>query len=158
MCDTYQFRFGCDEKQLSRVFKDPEISKVFETAFMENYWLLLNRIREYKGFLQSKNIPEKNGIKPFILDDYNENIIIQNFKQRLQFHILHLAINDIFSSKFSIKNNIIERLNVNFIKDNILGERLLYSFNELVGGLNSSTWVYYKGYVPDKFISEFLQK
>lgn len=34
MCDMYHFRFGCDEKQLSRIFKDPEISKAFETPLL----------------------------------------------------------------------------------------------------------------------------
>lgn len=158
MCDTYQFRFGCDEKQLSRIFKDSEISRAFETAFMENYWLLLNRLREYKDFIQSQNVPNKDGTLPFNFDNLDEDIIIQNFKQRLQVHILYLAINDIFSSKLSIRNNILERLNVNFIKDNILSERLLFSFNESVGVLNPSTGVYCKGDVPDEFISEFLQK
>lgn len=126
---------------------------------MENYWLVLNRIREYKGFLQLKNIPNEDGTTPFNLDDLDdEDIIISNFKQDLQVHILYLAIDDVFSSKLSIKHNILERLNVNFIKENILDEHLLYSFNKLVGGLNLRTGVYYKGDVPDDFISEFLQK
>lgn len=155
MCDTYQFRFGCNEKQVSRIFKDPEISKVFETTFMENYWLLLNRIREYKAFLQSK----ENGTIPFNLDDLDdENKIIQNFEQKLQFRILYLAINDIFSLKLSIKHNILERLNANFIKENILDEHLLYSFNKLVGVLDPNTGIYYKDDVQDYLISEFLQK
>lgn len=157
MCDTYQFRFGCNEKQVSRIFKDPEISKVFETTFMENYWLLLNRIREYKAFLQSKNIPSENGTIPFNLDNLDdENKIIQNFKQKLQFRILYLAINDIFSLKLSIKHNILERLNVNFIKENILDEHLLYSFNKLVDVTDASLGVPYE--VLDNLISEFLKK
>mgnify|MGYP004516318457 FL=1 len=157
MCDTYQFRFGCDEKQLSRIFKDPEISKTFENAFMENYWLILNRIREYKGFLQSKNIPNKDGTLPFKFDDLDEDIIIQNFKQRLQVHIFHLAIDDVFSSKLDIKDNILKRLNTNFIKTNILGERLLCSFNELVSVLDPDTGVYYTSDILEDLIFEFLQ-
>ena len=157
MCDTYQFRFGCDEKQLSRIFKDPEISKAFENAFMENYWLILNRIREYKGFLQSKNIPNKDGTLPFKFDDLDEDIIIQNFKQRLQVHIFHLAIDDVFSSKLDIKDNILKRLNTNFIKTNILGERLLCSFNELVSVLDPDTGVYYTSDILEDLIFEFLQ-
>lgn len=157
MCDTYQFRFGCDEKQLSRIFKDPEISKAFENAFMENYWLILNRIREYKGFLQSKNIPNKDGTLPFKFDDLDEDIIIQNFKQRLQVHIFHLAIDDVFSSKLDIKDNILKRLNTNFIKTNILGKRLLCSFNELVSVLDPDTGVYYTSDILEDLIFEFLQ-
>ena len=157
MCDTYQFRFGCDEKQLSRIFKDSEISRAFETAFMENYWLILNRIREYKGFLQSKNIPNKDGTLPFKFDDLDEDIIIQNFKQRLQVHIFHLAIDDVFSSKLDIKDNILKRLITNFIKTNILGERLLCSFNELVSVLDPDTGVYYTSDILEDLIFEFLQ-
>ena len=157
MCNTYHFRFGCDEKQLSRIFKDSEISKAFETVFMENYWLILNRIREYKDFIQSKNIPNEDGTLPFKLDDLDEDIIIQNFKQRLQVHILYLAINDVFSSKLDIKDNILKRLNINFIKANILGERLLCSFNELVSVLDPDTGVYYTGDICKDLIFEFLQ-
>ena len=143
MCDTYHFRLGCDEKQLSRIFKDSEISKAFETVFMENYWLILNRIREYKDFIQSKNIPNEDGTLPFKLNNLDEDIIIQNFKHHLQVHILYLAINDIFSSKLDIKAN-------------ILGVRFLCSFNELVSVLDPDTGVYYTGDIGEDLIFEFL--
>lgn len=156
MCDTYQFRFGCDEKQLSRIFKDPEISKAFENAFMENYWLLLNRIREYKNFLQSKN--DQAFITLNFDDLADENEVISAFKKSLQFKVLYRAISDVFSSEFNIKHNIIKILNSNFIKKNILNEFLLYSLNNFVDIVSFDPNLSCEYLILDDLISEFLQK
>ena len=156
MCDTYQFRFGCNEKQVSRIFKDPEFSKVFETTFMENYWLLLNRIREYKNFLQSKN--DQAFITLNFDDLADENEVISAFKKSLQFRVLSRAIGDVFSSEFNIKHNIIKILNGKFIKKNILNEFLLYSLNDFVDIVSFDPDFSCEHLILDDLISEFLQK
>lgn len=153
----YQFRFGFNDLEVSKIFKDPEISKAFELAFMENYWLILKRMREYKKFLSSKNILNEQGFLPFDLNDLeDENKAILIFEQDLKKDILYLAMSDVSSSKLNLKFNIIERLNVDFIRENILDEHFLNSLNNLVDVNDASLGVPYE--VLDNLISEFLQK
>lgn len=153
----YQFRFGSEETVILNIFKDVELSKAFESSFMENYALMLNRIREYKEFLLSKNIPNDEGLTPFSID-FSEDEAISAFKQNLKKDILYLAMNDVFSSKLNVKQNIMERLTVDFIRQCVLGKNLLYSINSCSGmsvedvslGLPYKVW--------DDLVSLFLQK
>ena len=155
--DKYQFRLGCNDKEISTIFNDPEISKAFESAFMENYWLILNRMREYKNFLLSKNVLNEQDFLPFCLDDLeDEDKAISIFKQDLKKDIFYLAIRDILSFKLNVKCNIIEKLNANFLKEFILDEHLLNSLNDLVDVVDVSLGITYE--IFDDLISEFLQK
>lgn len=151
----YQFRFGFNDLEISKIFKEREISKAFEFAFMENYWLILKRMREYKDFLFSKNILNGQGFLPFDLNDLeDENKAILIFKQDLQKNILYLAMSDVSSFELNIKCNIIKRLTVDFIKENILNELFLNSLNNLVYVEDASLGHPYE--VLDNLISEFL--
>lgn len=126
----YQFRFGGEESEISNLFKDSEISKAFETAFMNNYAMLLNRIREYQAFILSKSSPDSDPSSYAIR--LSEDKIIENFKENLQRMLLYYAMQDVFSSKFNVKENILEILQGPYIKENIMGQRLLYTFEEAI--------------------------
>lgn len=132
----YEFRFRGKESEISNVFKDPDVSKAFETAFMDNYAMLLNRIKEYKIFILSKNNPDS--IPSSYAITLSENEIINIFKENLQWKLLYCAMKDVFSSKFNVKENILKILKGPYIKENIMGKRLLYVFeNAIVGADNS---------------------
>lgn len=117
----YQFRFGVNESDISNIFKDPEISKTFKSAFMDNYAVLLNRVRECHSFLLSDHT---SSIK--LCDDD----LIAVFEENLKRRILYLAIEDVFSSKFNVKENILARLNASFIEKCIMDETILYVFRD----------------------------
>lgn len=157
MCNKYQFRFRCDDKEISTIFNIPEISKAFESAFMENYWLILKRMREYKTFLSLKNVLNEQGFLLFNLDDLeDENKIISVFKQELKTKIFYLAIMDVFFFKLNVKCNILKKLNADFIKEFILDEHLLTSINQFVDVVDASLGIPYQ--VLEDLVSEFLQK
>lgn len=117
----YQFRFGVNESDISNIFKDPEISKAFQSAFMDNYAVLLNRVRECHSFLISDNT---SSIK--LCDDE----LITVFEENLKRHILYLAMGDVFSSKLNVKENILARLNTSFIEKCVMDEKILYVFRD----------------------------
>ena len=154
----YQFRFSGKESDISDIFKETEISKAFETAFMNNYEILLNRIREYKTFILSNSFPD------YILSSFSivlsEDEIISNFKELLKRNLLYAAMQDVFSSKFNVKKNILEMLQGSFIKNRIMGQSLLNSFEDIiVASTNSSVALfYYFDDVLEELESEFLQK
>lgn len=154
----YQFRFSGKESDISDIFKETEISKAFETAFMNNYEILLNRIREYKTFILSNSFPD------YILSSFSivlsEDEIISNFKELLKRNLLYAAMQDVFSSKFNVKKNILEMLQGSFIKNRIMGQSLLNSFEDIiVTSTNSSVALfYYFDDVLEELESEFLQK
>ena len=151
----YQFRFSGQEREISNLFKDPEISKAFETAFMDNYAMLLDRIREYQAFILSKNNPDSDPSSYAIR--LSEDEIIKIFKETLQRMLLYYAIKDVFSSKFNVKENIFEILQGSYIEGSIMGQRLLYAFEEaIVNAEDSSICPSYE--VLQDLESEFLQK
>lgn len=151
----YQFRFGGEESEISALFKDPEISKAFETAFMNNYAMLLDRIREYQAFILSKNNPDSDPSSYAIR--LSEDKIIKIFKETLQRMLLYYAMKDVFSSKFNVKENILEILQGPYIKKSIMGQRLLYAFEEAIVDANDSSVGLSSGTLED-LESEFLQK
>lgn len=151
----YQFRFGGEEGEISNLFKDLEISKAFETAFMNNYSILLDRIREYQAFILSKNNPDSDPSSYAI--KLSENEIIENFKESLQRNLLYSAIQDVFSSKFNVKENILEILQGPFIRKSIMGQRLLYAFEEAIVDVDDSS-VGLSSDALEDLESEFLQK
>lgn len=152
----YQFRFGGEETDILNIFKDVELSKAFESSFMENYGLMLNRIREYKAFLLSKNIPNDEGLTAFSIE-FSEDEAISVFKQDLKRYILYLAMKDIFFSKLNVKHNIMERLTVDFIRQCVLDKHFLSSINSSgVYVEDVSLGLPYE--VLDDLVSEFLQK
>ena len=64
--------------------------------------------------------------------------LINIFKENLQWKLLYCAMKDVFSSKFNVKENILKILKGPYIKENIMGKRLLYVFeNAIVGADNS---------------------
>ena len=119
----YQFRFGGNKSDISEIFKEPEISKAFQTAFMDNYAILLNRVREYRSFLLNETT---SSIK--LYDDE----LITVFEENLKRHILYLAMEDVFSSKLNVKENILARLNTAFVEKCVMDDKILYVFRDAV--------------------------
>lgn len=151
----YQFRFCGKESEISNLFKAPDISEAFETAFMDNYAMLLNRIREYKTFILSKNNPDSDPSSYAI--KLSEDEIIKIFKESLQWTLLYYAMKDVFSSKFNVKENIFEILKGPYIEENIMGKRLLYAFENAIVGAEGSLFYPSSDALKD-LESEFLQK
>lgn len=151
----YQFRFAGEESEISALFRDSEISKAFETAFMDNYAMLLDRIREYQSFILSKSNPDSDPSSYAIR--LSEDEIIINFKESLQIMLLYYAIKDVFSSKFNVKENILEILQGPYIKENIMGQRLLYTFEEAIVDAEDPS-VGLSLDVLENLESEFLQR
>lgn len=151
----YQFRFSGEESEISNLFKDPEISKAFETAFMDNYAMLLDRMREYKAFILSINNPNSDPSSYAI--KLSEDEIIEIFKETLQRMLLYYAMKDVFSSKFNVKENIFEILQGPYIKESIMGERLLYAFEDAIVDAESSIACPSLDTL-EELESEFLQK
>ena len=151
----YQFRFGGKESEILNLFKDPEISKAFEVAFMDNYAMLLDRMREYQAFILSINNPDFDPSSYAI--KLSEDEIIEIFKESLQQILLYYAMNDVFSSKFNVKENILEILQGPFIKENIMGKRLLHAFEDAIVDAESSI-ACPSSDALEELESEFLQK
>lgn len=151
----YQFRFYANKSDISDIFKEPEVSKAFEKAFMSNYAILLNRIREYSNFILSKNNPN-TGHSSFSIK-LSEDEIISEFKDDLKRYIFHKALKDVFSCKLNVKENILETLRGTYIQNCIMGEKLLFTFEKAIVDADDSSVL-----VSDEFLteleSEFLQK
>lgn len=127
----YHFRFGGEEKEISELFNnDQELSETFEKSFMNNYSILLDRIRDYSSFIQSKSdsCSKLKNISIILSEDE----IIEIFKKDLKRHILYVAIQMVFESKLNVKENILESLNDNYIQKCIMGPKLLYSFHDAI--------------------------
>lgn len=151
----YQFRFSGKESEISNLFKDPEISKAFEVAFMDNYTMLLDRMREYKAFILSINNPDSDPSSYAI--KLSEDEIIENFKESLQRNLFYSAMQDVFSSKFNVKENILKKLKGPFIRRGIMGKRLLYEFEDAIVDAEDSS-IGLSSDTLEKLESEFLQK
>lgn len=149
----YQFRFAGEESEISALFRDSEISKAFETAFMDNYAMLLDRIREYQSFILSKSNSDSSSYAIKLSEDE----IITNFKESLQITLLYYAIKDVFSSKFDVKENIMEILQGPFIKKNIMGKRLLNAFETAIVNTEDPSVIPYLDAL-ENLESEFLQR
>lgn len=131
----YQFKFGVMTAEISEIFSpEREISKKFEQSFMNNYAILLCRLKSYVKFLQAKSITcsELKNIS-FV---FSEDEIIEVFKKDLKRHIVYVAIQMVFEGKLNVEENIIDLLNSDYIKKWILGPRLLYSFHYVYGPQN----------------------
>ena len=81
---------------------------------MDNYAMLLDRMREYQAFILSINNPDSDPSSYAI--KLSEDEIIEIFKESLQRMLLYYAMQDVFSSKFNVKENIFERLQGPYIK------------------------------------------
>lgn len=127
----YHFRFGGEESEILEIFnKEPEISEAFEKAFISNNSIILDRIRDYSSFIQSKSDSCSNLKNISII--LSEDEIIEIFKKDLKRHILYVAIQMVFKSKLNVKENILELLNDNYIQECIMGPKLLYSFHDAI--------------------------
>lgn len=152
----YQFRFSGNESIITGIFEEPELSKAFEEAFMKIYESLINRIRQYSSFvLSKKDFPDYDPSSFSIV--LTEEELIENFKNDLKRHLLYDAMNDVFSSKLDVKENILEKLNESFIEQYIMGRKLLYTFNDAIVDSNDSS-VGLSDEVLEELQSEFLQK
>ena len=149
----YQFRFSGKETEISKLLEETEISEAFETAFMNNYEILLNRVREYQTFILSKKNPDSNSSSYAIR--LSEDEIIENFKVILKRNLLYSAMQSVFSSKFNVKENILELLQGPFTKNSIMGERLLYAFEIAIVNAEDSSICSCE--ILEDLESEFLQ-
>ena len=123
---------------------------------MNNYERLINRIRQYSSFvLSKKDFPDYDPSSFSI--NLTEEELIENFKDDLKRYLLYDAMNDIFSSKLNVKENILEKLNGNYIEQCIMSKKLLYTFNDAIVDSNDSS-VGLSDEVLEKLQSEFLQK
>ena len=146
----YQFRFLGNESNISDVFKEPELSKTFEEAFTGNYAILIDRIREYREFILSNTDLNSDSI------NLSEDKIVSEFEKDLKRLLLRDAIEDVFASKLNVKENLLERLQGSYIKEGIMGRKLLRSFDNII--LNSANPTLGISYVLlEELQSKFLQ-
>lgn len=152
----YQFRFGVEETEIGEIFNNnQEISETFEKVFISNRSTLLDRIKDYSKFIQSKSnsCSELKNIRIILSEDE----IIQIFKTSLKRYILYSAIQMVFESKLNVTENILELLNNNYIHTCIMNSKLLYAFHYAI--CDSQDYLVSSDYFTlEKLESEFLQQ
>lgn len=124
-----QLRYAPRESDITKIFKQTEIFESFENKYKENESLLREQIKKYKEYLLSLS-EEKEPVKTFT---FNDGDIISEFRKSVKRQIVYWAINEIFSSgSLDVKNNILQLIDGEFLKNSILGKRLIYVFGEIL--------------------------